>query len=121
MATRSPNAPRNERRHRRRQRDLRHHQQHLSARAADAIGQAQIDLGLAAAGHAVQQRHAELRRRRPARTVRSRRAVLLGRQLARGVGRDVSHRGALERIALVAFVAQHDQAALREPDQTRPA
>ena len=46
-----------ERRHRRRQRDLRDHQQHLTPRLADQLGDPEVDLGLAAAGHAVEQRH----------------------------------------------------------------
>ena len=51
-----------QRRHRRRQRDLRDQQQHLPASALDRLRQAQIDLGLAAAGDAVQQRGPEASR-----------------------------------------------------------
>ena len=53
---------REQRGHRRRERDLGDHEQRLAAGAAHAIRQPQVDLGLAAAGHAVQQRHAELAR-----------------------------------------------------------
>jgi hypothetical protein len=45
--------------HRRRQRDLGNQHQHLSARLADAIGEAQINFGLPAARDAVQERHME--------------------------------------------------------------
>ena len=37
-------------------------QQHLTAGLPHAIGEPQVDLGLAAAGDAVQQRHAEIAR-----------------------------------------------------------
>ncbi len=55
-----------QRRHLRRQRDLRHEHQHTAAALADHIGEAEVDLGLAAAGHAVHQRHVKRPRRRRA-------------------------------------------------------
>ena len=55
MATRSPNAARNSADHGRRERDLGHHEQHATAVAAYPLGQPQIDFGLAAAGHALEQ------------------------------------------------------------------
>ena len=59
MATRSPKACLKQRGHRRRQRDLRHEHQHRRAAFADRRRQPQVDLGLAAARDAVQQRDAE--------------------------------------------------------------
>ena len=60
MATRSPNACRNKRGDGRRQRDLGHeHQQHAPAGREHLRREPQVDLGLAAAGHAVEQRDAE--------------------------------------------------------------
>ena len=44
-------------------------------------------------------------------------AALLVRQLAGGVGHDIGHRGALERIALVALLSQDDETALHEPTE----
>lgn len=44
----------------RRQVDFRHQQQHLAAGGQHFLGGAQVDLGLAAAGHAVQQHRLEL-------------------------------------------------------------
>ncbi len=45
--------------HRRRQRNLRHEHQHLTPLLPDGVGESQIDLRLAASGHAVQQRRLE--------------------------------------------------------------
>ncbi len=60
MATRSPNALPKRERDRRRQRDLGHEQQHAAAAAAHFGREPQIELGLAAAGDAVQQRGLEV-------------------------------------------------------------
>ena len=48
-----------QRRHLRRERDLRDQHQHAAAAGADRIRQPQVHLGLAAAGHAVEQRDVE--------------------------------------------------------------
>jgi hypothetical protein len=48
-----------QRRNRRCKRYLRHHQQNLAASSTDVCGQAQVNLGLAASGDTVQQRHLE--------------------------------------------------------------
>ncbi len=99
------------RRHGRRQRDFGDHDQHLSSAAHHRCGEPQIDLGLPAAGHAVEQ--CDLERaggREP--VERAQRIRLLRRQLAHLVGRRHRHRGApLERVAVLAFVAQRHQAA----------
>ena len=42
---------------RRRQRDLRHHQEHLLAAFAHVLRQSQVQLGLAASCHTMEQRH----------------------------------------------------------------
>ena len=49
-------------RHRRRERDLGHQHQHSSSAGADAGREPEVDLGLAAAGDAVQQRDAKFMR-----------------------------------------------------------
>ena len=69
-----------ERRDDRRERDLRHEHEHAPARVADARREPQVDLGLAAAGDAVQQRHLELPARRRSAQSRVERGVLLARQ-----------------------------------------
>ena len=96
MATRSPNDVAEERRHRRRQRDLGHQQQHLTAGLQHEIRHTQVDLGLAAAGDAVQQRHVEAgghalgqrgdSRRLLVRQRRDRRHATAGGAAARGKG-----------------------------------
>ena len=59
MATAVAEARAEQRRHLRRQRDLRHEHQHAAAASPDRVSEPQVDLGLAAAGHAVQQRDVE--------------------------------------------------------------
>ena len=129
MATRSPNASRKTRGHRRRERDLRHQHQHAASAAADRGREAQVDLGLAAAGHAVQERDAEVagggERAQPLE-----RGVLLRRQLATAPDRrsDADRRRLepdrdrrrlaaarrRERIAVDAVVPEADVATPRE-------
>jgi hypothetical protein len=60
MATRSPKATRNRVAAAGRQRDLRHEHQHAASGRAHRRRQADVDLGLAAAGHAVEQGGPEL-------------------------------------------------------------
>ena len=60
MATRSPNACRNDERDRRRQRNLGHEQQNATSAAAHFGREPQVELGLAAAGDAVQERRLEI-------------------------------------------------------------
>ncbi len=98
-----------QRRHRRRQRDLRDHQQRLPASGADPLGKAEVDFRLAAAGDAVQQGDLEFARFRQAgQRVQGR--LLLSGQAAFDVARH-HHACAFERIALIAFVADGDEAA----------
>jgi hypothetical protein len=103
-----------ERRDRRSQGDLRHHQQRLASGAAGAIGQAQIDLGLATARHAVQQRHAKLRGIGE-RTKLFERGLLLGRELPFSRDLHAGKRGTLERVTLVGLAAPRHQAARGQP------
>ncbi len=53
------------RRHAGRERDLGHEHEHAAARRQRALGQPQVELRLAAAGHAVQERHVERPRVEP--------------------------------------------------------
>ncbi len=99
-----------ERRDGRRQRNFRHHQQDLPAGAADAIGQAQVDLALAAAGDAVQERRVE-GGRVGQRRQRVERRLLLFRQDTRRIRRHRGQRRALEWIAVVGILAQAQQPA----------
>ena len=104
------------RRDRGRQRDLRHQHQHAAARRAHRLGQAQIDLGLAAAGDAMQQRDAE--RAGSASVAQS----LDGVAAVRSVSGVRAYRGAdgaalaeRERIALLALLPDGDQPHRLEP------
>ena len=86
---------------------------------ADARGQAQVDLGLAAAGHAVQQRHAEaagVGQRAPA---ASNAAACSAVSWRVGVGGDGRQRRALERIALVGASARGARARARPAARAR--
>ena len=96
----------------RRQRDLGHHQQHAAARLAHRAREAQVDLGLAAAGDAVQQRG--VIRAPPARAAQrvERRLLLVGERRPVDVA-SVRRRG-LERIALDAPPFDRDEPQ-REP------
>ena len=82
----------------RRQRDLRHEHQHAAAGVADAGREAEVDLGLAAAGDAVQQRDAELRGVPASVRRRASARVLLGGQLPVRPGSD---QGQTRRLTLV--------------------
>jgi hypothetical protein len=96
----------------RRKRNLGNHEQRLAPSASRAFRQPEIDLGLATAGHAMQERHAKV-------AGVGQRAELLecpglfGRQRANG-RRDLGHGTAFERIPLAGFLSQYDQAARRE-------
>jgi hypothetical protein len=99
--------------HRRGQCDFGHHQKYAAARLAHTFGKAQIDLGLAAAGDAIEQRD------RKGAPISERRelcegVLLLGRQPACGVSRDIAHGRALKWIALIAFLSQGHEPALRQ-------
>ncbi len=98
--------------------DLGDHQQDLPARLACAPGETQVELGLAAAGHPVQQRDPELSGVGEREQLAGGAALLAG-QLARGVVADAGHRRALEGVAFVTLVAEHDQAAFDEAAQHR--
>ena len=109
-----------QRRHRRRQRDLRHQQQHLPAGAPDRLRQAQIDLRLAAAGDAVQQRDPELARVGERAQLLERARLLRRSADGRESGTRPAMRRALERIAVVGFVAQARRVHARRAEPARP-
>ncbi len=128
MATRSPNAVAEQRRDRRRQRDFRHEHQHAAAGARDGGREAQVDLGLAAAGDAVQQRDVERARVGQRRAAASSAAACSPVSRRSGLGRlrrrrrplgriaiDAVCRRLDERIAVDALGAYADVAALRQP------
>ena len=99
------------------QRDLRHQQQHLAPCATHAIGQPQINLRLAASRHAVKEGDLKFSRVGERKQLFDGTALLLG-QLAARIGRHVGHRGTLERVALVALVAERDEPLFASPAST---
>ena len=122
MATRSPNVARKIAADRRRERDLRHQQQHAAAGARTARRQPQVDLGLAAAGDAVEERGVEClprtRARRARRTPPAARPVSTSGSRARRCQR----RAVLERIAIdPPALDESDEAELRQARQRRRA
>ena len=93
MATRAPNAA-EERGDGGRQRDLGHEQQHTAARLAHAARKAEVDLGLAAARDAVQERNLKRAARRQRAQPLQRRVLLrCQRHRRRGVGRHTRSKG----------------------------
>ena len=108
-------AARNDADDRRRQRDFRHEHDDAAARSRDRARQPEIELGLAAAGHAVQQGRREASRLRQSRRAgRTRRAVRPSAR-ARPAGR--SPRWHARRVAFDPAPRERDQAELRQPLQ----
>ena len=102
----------------RRQRDLRHQQQHAPAAGPDVRGEADVDLGLAAAGDTVQERGME--RPRIGKVAQARECcVLLGGQREVGPGAEAGGRRGMKRIAFDAAADERDQAERRQPRQRR--
>src|SRR6185503_12080957 len=99
-----------ERRHRRSQRNLRDHQQHLPATLLNGSCQAQIDLGLAAAGDAMQKSRAKLASIRQCGQLLEG-GVLFGCELARRVWRLTTHDRTFEWVAVFGLGYERDQPA----------
>ena len=125
-ATRVPNSRAELPDERRRQRDLRHEHKHAAAPVHHVLRKAQVHLCLAAAGHAVEQGHAEL----PligSLTQASERCDLLVRELSGRWRRRskapvaAATRFASERIALDDLLAHPHRAGLGEAAHRRPA
>src|SRR5262245_33707684 len=100
--------------HGRRQGNFRHHEQHLTAALTYRVREAQVDLGLAAAGYSMKKRNAKAARF-PERGELLERRLLLRSERASGIWRLVGHGRALERIALLGFRSQRDEPTRREP------
>ena len=101
-----------QRRDRRSERDLRDHEQHLPAPPTDVLRQPQIDLGLAAASDAVQERGAEFARVGERDQSIEGRALLVGEHAGRveGLTRGLTpHRGAFEWIAVLGLGSDRHQ------------
>ncbi len=114
---RRPEARAKERRHLRRQRDFRNEHQHAASALPDGVSEPQVDLGLAAAGHAVDERYME-RLRGGQRQQRLERALLIGRRVTKHRRLDRGDR-VLERIAIDPLLANRDQAERLEARQRR--
>ena len=112
-----------QRRHRRREGNLGDEQQHLPAGVAHRARHAQVHLGLAAPGHAVQQRHLEA----AGAGERDERLAHLGlfrRRRPRGVVGDGLERRTSEGVALVGSIARRDELSrnqAREHGRRHPA
>jgi hypothetical protein len=105
--------------HRRGQRDLGDHEQHLTTGVTDVLRQPEVDLGLPAAGHAVQERGAKLARIGE-RGELIECGLLFGRQHASGIRDEIGHSRALERITVLGFRPQSDQPARGKSGQHVP-
>ena len=104
-----------ERRHLRREGNFRHQHQHAAPAPPDRIGQPQIHLGLAAAGHTVDQRHPKSLRGRQRQQLLHRHLLLVGQRPARAalIWR-VRADGVLEGIAVDTLGTHGDVAQRRQ-------